>query len=165
MKGPEQGRSQHRIRAKIDRVQASVDWSPGGHRKSPSPSLRFPLTWWLSFRLVFTADSEPRDFTTAVLSLLLLLLLPDNSCSFVPLRSLISETCSRASPVSRLRSQDDSGQTWLLFCQESPAWFSLSGGPPSLSAYKIIIDDWKNMVQSLLYQLMYHAFRGISIYS
>lgn len=129
VKGPEQGRSQHRIRAGIDRVQASVDWSHGGHRWSASPSLRFPLTWWLSFRLTFTIDSELRVFTTGVLSLLLLFLLPDNSRSFFPSRSLVSEACSRASAVSRLRSQNGSGQTWLLFCQESPAWFSLWGTP------------------------------------
>ena len=110
------------------------------------------MTWWLSFRLGFTTDSEPRDFTTAVLSLLLLLLLPDNSCSFVPLRSLISETCSRASPVSRLRSQDDSGQTWLLFCQESPAWFSLWGPPATLSGHSHFCGDRTSLALSARFQ-------------
>ena len=74
-------------------------------------------------------------------SLLLLLLLPDNSPlflhSFVPLRSLNTQTCSRASTVARLRLQNGLGPKWLLFCQESHAWFSFSGDSlPYLLAYR-----------------------------
>ena len=65
--------------------------------------------------------------------LLLLFLLPDNNPfslhSFVPLRSLIAETCSRASIEARLRSLNGSGQKWLLLCHESHTWFSLWDSP------------------------------------
>lgn len=47
--------------------------------------------------------------------------------SLVPLRSFITETCSRISTVAGSRSQNGLGQKWLLLCQESHAWFSLSG--------------------------------------
>lgn len=73
-----------------------------------------------------------------LLSLLWLLLLPGNGHLFlhslVPWRSLITETCSRAGLVTRLRSQNGFGPKWLLFCQESQASFFLRG-PPALSAY------------------------------
>ena len=92
------------------------------------------------FRLIFTIETELGGFTTDTVSLLLLLLLPDNSPlllhSFVPLRSLITETCSRTSTVARLRSQNGFGPKWLLFCQDSRgAWFPSSRMPPTLSAY------------------------------
>ena len=65
-----------------------------------------------------------------VLSLLLLLLWPDNSHlflhSFVPLRSSVTENCSRASTAAKLRPQNGLGQKRLLLCQESHAWFSFS---------------------------------------
>lgn len=60
-------------------------------------------------RLVFTIKTETElgVFTTHILPLLFILLLPDNTClflySFVPRRSLITETYSRASVVARLR--------------------------------------------------------------
>ena len=83
------------------------------------------------FRLIFTIEIEPGVFTTDMLSLLLLLLLPDNSPLFlhyfVTLRSLITETCSRARIMARLRSENGFRPKWLLFCQESHAWFSFSG--------------------------------------
>ena len=64
----------------------------------------FQLIWWLStqggralnsaaqdsFRLIFTVETELGVFTTDLLSLLLLFLLPDNSCLFfVPVRSVL----------------------------------------------------------------------------
>ena len=55
---------------------------------------------WPSFKQIVTIASEPRVFTADVLSLLLPQLLPRNSCSFVPLRLLVSKTCSRTSIVS-----------------------------------------------------------------
>ena len=64
-------------------------------------------------------------FTTHILSLLLRLLLPDNSplflhC-FVPLRPLITENCSRASTVvAKLKSQNGLGQKWFLWYQKEP---------------------------------------------
>ena len=83
------------------------------------------------FRLIFTIERELGVFTSDILSLLLLLLLPDDTGlflhSFVTLRQLITETCSRVSIVARLRSQNGLGQKWLLLCQESHAWFSFSG--------------------------------------
>ena len=64
-------------------------------------------------------------FTTHILSILLLLLLPDNSPlflhSFVPLRSLITENCSRAiTVVANLKSQNGLGQKWFLWYQKEP---------------------------------------------
>lgn len=81
---------------------------------------------WPSFKRIITIDPEPGVFTADVLSLLFPQLLPGNSCSFVPLRLLVSKTCPRMSIVSRLRSQSGSGQKWLLFCQEGSAQFSLT---------------------------------------
>jgi len=57
--------------------------------------------------------------------------------SFVPLRSLIIETCLRTRLVAKLRSQNGLRQKWLLFCQESHAWFSFSRDLPTLSANAI----------------------------
>ena len=72
-------------------------------------------------------------FTTDIRSLLLLLLLPDNCHlplpSFVPLRSLTTETCPRTSIAVRSQSQNGLGPKWLLFCQKICAWPSFSGDP------------------------------------
>lgn len=61
-------------------------------------------------RLVFTIKAETQSWESLqpnILPLLFILLLPDNTClflySFVPRRSLITETYSRASVVARLR--------------------------------------------------------------
>ena len=118
----------------VDRVQTLVDWNLKGQKRSTSSSLRFQLILVLEhFRLIFITETKLGVFTTGKLSLLLLLLLPANSCvflhSFVPLRSLITETCSRASIVPRLRSQNGLGQKQLLLCQESRASFSFSRDP------------------------------------
>ena len=73
----------------VDRVQALVDGSQEGQKKSTSSSLSFQLIWWLSFRLIFTIETELGVFTTDTLSFLLLLLLSETSqfvsvffCSF-----------------------------------------------------------------------------------
>ena len=72
-------------------------------------------------------------FTTDIWSLLLLLLLPDNCHlplpSFVPFRSLTTETCLRTSIAVRPQSQNGLGPKWLLFCQKIHAWPSFSGDP------------------------------------
>ena len=47
----------------------------------------------------------------------------------VILRSLITETCSRASTAARLRSQNGLGQKWLHLCRENHTWFSFSEDP------------------------------------
>ena len=90
MKGLERRRTQHRTGAKVDRV-------------------RFQWTWWLStlvgegvkFCKIAQESASGQSlslkqnwkFTTDLLSLLLLFLLPDNSvCS---LKIIITETCSR----------------------------------------------------------------------
>ena len=49
--------------------------------------------------------------------------------SFVRLRSVITESCSRASTVARLRSQNGLSEKWLILCQESHEWFCFSGDP------------------------------------
>ena len=79
------------------------------------------------FRMIFIFETELGALTANVLSLLLLLVLPDKVfCSFVPLRSLITETCSRAGIVTRLRLQNGLGQEWLLLCHKvMPGFLSL----------------------------------------
>lgn len=83
MKGFEQRRIQYRIGVKFDRIQVVVD---GVQKGSTSSFLRFQLIKWLSpqedfnsakmcFWLIFTIVTV---FTTDLLSLLLLFLLPDN---------------------------------------------------------------------------------------
>ena len=48
-------------------------------------------------------------------------------CSFVSLRSLITEIYPRASIVTRLRSQKWLRPKWLLLCQKRYSWFSFFG--------------------------------------
>ena len=105
-----------------------------GQHRHPQGSSR-PGGWAL--RLLFIIEIELGNFTTDLLSLLLLFLLLDDNCiflhSFVPWRSLITETCSRTSIITMLRPQNGLGQKWLFLCQESHAWFSFSTDPlPSL---------------------------------
>ena len=74
-----------------------------------------------SVRLVFTTETELGVFTTDISPLLLLLLLPDNGHLFlnffVPLRSLITEPCSRVSTVVRLISQNELKQGVPIMAQ------------------------------------------------
>ena len=50
-------------------------------------------------------------------------------CSFVSLRSLITEISPRVSIVTRLRSQKWLRPKWRLLCQKRYSWFSFSGDP------------------------------------
>ena len=124
MRRLEQLRIQHWIGAKVDRVQAVVDRSHNSQKKSSHYSLDSSWSgyWALEgvlhlgkqlrkrFRLLFTMETELGVFISNISPLLSLFLLPANSClflhSFVPLRSLTTEACSRASLVARLRSQN-----------------------------------------------------------
>ena len=49
--------------------------------------------------------------------------------SFVPLRSVITESCSRASTVARLRPKNGLSKKWLILYQESHDWFYFSVDP------------------------------------
>ena len=49
---------------------------------------------------------------------------------FVPVRSLITEICSGASMVARLRSQDGLGQKWFSYAKKALPG-SLSMGAPT----------------------------------
>ena len=136
MKGFEQRRIQYRIGAKFDRIQVVVD---GVQKGSTSSFLRFQLIKWLSPQGVWILQNSSKMcfwlifpvvtvFTTDLLSLLLLLLLPDNSHLFlnwfVLIRSLITETYPRTSIVAKLQSQK------LLFLhQEILVWFSFFRDP------------------------------------
>ena len=54
----------------------------------------------------------------------------------LPLRSLITETCSRANTVARLRSQNALSQKWLLLCQGEGGdrgWDGLDGITDSIN--------------------------------
>ena len=150
MKGLEQRKIQPRIETKVNRVHVLVDWSHEGQKRSTSSALRFSLIWWLStqgglnsakqLKKVLQVNLCHWDRTGSLykwfLSLLLLLLLPNNSPlflhSFVPLRLLIIETCSRASIMVRLRSQNGLSWKWLLLCQENHACFSSSRAGPGV---------------------------------
>ena len=152
MKGLEQRRIQSRIGAQVDRVKVLVEvtrvrkdqhhflassWSGGWALKVGGDGV-----WILQnnsrvcARLIFTVETELGVFISDLLSLLLLLLLPGYSRlflhSFISLRSLITETCSRASVVARLRSQNDLGQKWLM--SRKPCLILFLRGPPTLSA-------------------------------
>ena len=73
-------------------------------------------------RLSLTIETELGVFTVYLLSLLLLLYLPITVCSLVPHKIIITETCSKATIVTRLRLQNGLGQNNLN--QESHSWFS-----------------------------------------
>ena len=120
MRRLEQLRIQHWIGAKVDRVQAVVDRSHNSQKKSSHYSLDSSWSgcWALEGVLYLgkqlrktlqATETELGVFISNISPLLSLFLLPENSClflhSFVPLRSLITETCSRASIVTRLRPQ------------------------------------------------------------
>ena len=98
-----------------------VDWSHEDQKRSTSsfhspPGWSFPEELKDKYQIVMCV---PWGGTTALLSL--------NYCFFkalplfcivsLPLRSLITETCSRANTVARLRSQNALSQKWLLLCQ------------------------------------------------
>ena len=126
MKGLEQRKILHRVGAKVNRVQALDDWSHEGQKRSTSSSLRFQLIWKLTFQggfkfcktaqesasgLIFTIETELGVFTIDLLSLLLFLLLPDNSgLFFYSFKIIISGTFQRVSIVAKLRSQNGIGQ-------------------------------------------------------
>ena len=134
MKGLEQRRIQHRIGAKVARIQTVVDWSHEDQKRSTSsfhspPGWSFPENSKISIRLwCMSLEEELVLFYhwTIVSSRLFL-------CSCIvslPLRSLIIETCSRANTVARLRSQNALSQKWLLLCQgeeDDRGWDSLDG--------------------------------------
>ena len=104
------------------------DWSLGSHLGS-----HWSGDW--AFQANLYQWNRTGIFTTNIVSLLWLLLLPDNTRlflhSFVPLRLFTTKICSRSSIVAKLRSQSGLGQWWLLLYQKSHAWFSLSGDPLS----------------------------------
>ena len=69
--------------------------------------------------------------------------------SFVPLQSVTTETCSRASTVVKLRSQNGLRQKWLLFCQEIHSHFSFSRD--SLPYLLILLSGTASHVRLILY--------------
>lgn len=74
------------------------------------------------FRLMFTIETDLGIIVTAVVSLLLLLLLPDHSPLFLHFL-LITETCSRACTAARLRSHHGLGQKWLFMSRKPSLGF------------------------------------------
>lgn len=57
--------------------------------------------------------------------------------SCVPLRLLMTQTCSSVSIVARLRSQNDSGQNGFSDVKKAVPGFLFLWGPPRLSAYVV----------------------------
>ena len=122
MRGLEQRRIQRRIRAKVDRVQALVDWSPEGQHRSSFPHLGGGLSCCRTQRPYQIVTYIPWGGTGTLFyrwPIVPWLLFLCSCISSLPLRSLITE--------ARLRSQNGLGQKWLLLCQKSHAWFSFSG--------------------------------------
>ena len=92
------------------------------------------MCFWLIFTIVTV-------FTTDVLSLLLLLLLPNSiSALFFPLRLLFIETCSRASIMVRLRSQYGFRPKMASLMSRRPCLVPFLWGPPTLSASTCVIN-------------------------
>ena len=81
-------------------------WSGGWAPKGVGGDLNSAEQLRQCFSLIFTTDTELGVFTTDLLSLLLLLLLPDKvvSAFFCSHEILVTETCSRTSFVARLKS-------------------------------------------------------------
>lgn len=108
--GLEQRWPEYRIGAKVERVQAFVDWLKSeGSISLLHPPLVGGLGSCKSRRCYYTHPLRRNQDSTLSLHCYLTafsLFLP----SFIYLSSLITETCSRASIVARLRSQNGLGQ-------------------------------------------------------
>ena len=94
---------------------------------SPAPSPWKPKSPEVNIRLVCASLKKelrpflsPNCFLTAF---------PLFLHSFVPLRSVITESCSRASTVARLRPKNGLSKKWLILYQESHDWFYFSVDP------------------------------------
>ena len=115
MKGFEWWRIQHRIGSKVDRVQALVDWSHKGQKKSAS-SLHPPPRWGAEFlqnskiSIRLWCIFLEKELGLLSLNYCFLTAFPLFLCSLTSLKTIITETCSRASLVMRLRSQNAWGQ-------------------------------------------------------
>ena len=132
----------------VGRVQASVDWSQEGQKRSTFLSIPVDLVVGISilqngsrpcFRLVFTIKRELRVFVTDLIFLLLLFLLPVNSPlfmhSFVPLRPFITETCSRPSIMARLRPPRDWAQNSFPYVKKAMPGSLSPGTTPAPQIY------------------------------
>ena len=102
-----------------ERLPTSVFW-PREFQGLYSPWSRKELG--TTERISLTIETELGVFTIDLLSLLLLLHSLITICSFVPHKIITTETCSKATIVSRLRLQNGLGQNNLS--QESHSWFS-----------------------------------------
>ena len=87
------------------------------------------------FKLIFTIEQNWEPLQLTILFLLLLLLLPYNRSlflhSFIPLRSLTTETCSRASIAARLSHRMIQAQNSFTYVKKAMPGF-LSPGTPYL---------------------------------
>ena len=88
------------------------------------------------FRLIFIIETELAVFMTD-LSLLLLLLLSDNI--FCSIKIIITDTCSRASIVARLRSQNPLSLKWLPLYQKAISGSFLRGSLHYLLTVELVL--------------------------
>ena len=131
MKGLEQRRIHHSTGAKVASVQALVDWSQEGQRHHSILQLGGGLSSCRTQTCIRSLGrSLKEELGLCFIAELLFLDCFYFFCSCIPLlplRTLVTETCSRASIMARLRSQNSLGQNGL--CQESHAWLSFSRIP------------------------------------
>ena len=125
MKGLGQRKIQHRIRAKVDRIQALADWSLEGQYHHVCHLHGGLCSWRTQKHITMHTPwrgnrTLPYHHTIVWLPFL---------CPCIPLfslRSLITETCSRASTVAKFRSENDIGKNWFSYVKKViPGSFSL----------------------------------------
>ena len=114
MKGLKQRRTQRRIGAEVDRVQALVDWSQEGqHHHLSSTWVGTLVAAELKDILLCISLAEELGLCFNCWTIVFWLLFLCSCIPLFPLRSLIKKTCSRASTVARLRSQNGLDQNGL----------------------------------------------------
>ena len=134
MRGLEKSRIQHRT--SINRVQALVDWSHEGQHHHSILQLGGGLSFCRTQRHVIMCipwgtRTLPQGCTIVSCCSSLVSASP-------PLRSLITETSSRASIVAKLRSQNSLGKMGSLMSGK-PSLFLFLWGLPNLSAYRSLL--------------------------
>lgn len=133
MRGLEQRRIQHRIGAKVDRVQALVDRSQESQHHFSALHLSSCRAQRLYQIVMCTLEDPGPGPKSALLRFDGSSLIPE----FLPFRVLLSEICSRTSNDSRLRTQSGLGQNGFSYVNKAVPYVFL-GGPPTLSGYDVI---------------------------
>ena len=161
MKGLDRKRIRHRIGAKVDRLQALVDWSHEGQKTSTSASLRFKLiqqlsVWRGTVKFCRTTQESasgwflPLKQNWEYLQQIYYLCYCYFSCLatvIVPVRPLFTEISSRARIVARLRSQNGLDLKWLLM----------------LKSYCLVLFFWASPLFYLFTESYFTPFHTLSV--